>query len=116
MNMASPLVFLLLYCFFVGLLMFLNTTVFSLGDPSWGSSGWCAYWPIWMIFFLPASIVTLVALRQQSARSHGIAMVVILFLIEISFYFDVRILTIVGELVVFSVAVILLAQRLKVRS
>jgi hypothetical protein len=83
--------------------MFLNTVVLGLGDPSVGSSGWVIYWPVWSVFYLPAIIVYLLLLSNQPVWLHGFAMIAILFLIEISFYFDVGLHIIIVELIVISI-------------
>ena len=95
---------IMVYCFLVGALMYLNTVVFGLGDPSFGESGWKVYWPVWCVFYAPAIVTALLCIvDEHSIKSLimlSIALLLILLVLEISFYFDISWLIVVIELVV----------------
>ena len=86
--------------------MYLNTVVFGLGDPSLGDSGWIVYWPVWCVFYAPAIVTAQLCLVGEhsikSLKMLSVALLLILLVLEISFYFDISWIIIVIELVVLS--------------
>jgi len=120
-RLTSALVFILGYAASIGVVMFLNTALFGLGDPVLGTDGWQVYWPLWGAFFLPLAITGLAITWSLPAEAATLRRLYVLFwsflvvAVEVSFVFDARFL---GVLLAYTATIggfVLVASRLSRR-
>src|SRR5262245_23689768 len=112
---GHTMLFLVVYVFGSGALIYANTTWFGLGDLKFGAGGWIFYWPIWVVFFAPialAAVVVTWCFRFPGLK--GIAFIWICLLatlasLEISFVSDVKLPGLFMEWILLPIAFVLLA-------
>jgi len=113
--MQMAVVFIAIYILLVGVLMYMNTNVLGLGDPKFGGQGWLFYWPLWGIMYSPAIVAILFFLPERNIANSQLmfsaALIIILLVLEISFFYDIGWQLLFLELVALIWAFIYIAKK-----
>lgn len=111
--MTRLLLFFLFYVVGVASLMVFNILVLELGDPKFSKDIKIAlgfYFPVWLALFTPHMLIgsLIFTLKTSLSQSHCMALLIftilIMFLVEVSFVLDAKLLVIALEFVVILLA------------